>query len=108
MTRALVVFVTCPNRRFAQRLAKTLVQQRLAACVNLLPDAVQSWFWWQGRVDRAQETLLIIKTTARRFAALRRAVCAAHPYDVPEVIAVPIQRAHQPYLTWIEASLRSR
>lgn len=105
MPEALVVFVTCPNRRHAQRLANTLIQQRLAACINILP-VVQSLFWWQGRVDRARETLLIIKTSARRFEALRRSVCALHPYDVPEVIAIPIRKAHGPYLRWIHACLR--
>ena len=107
MARALVVFVTCPNRRHAQRLARMLVRQRLAACVNIVPS-VQSFFWWQGRVNRAQEALLIVKTTATRFEALRRSICAQHPYDVPEVIAVPIQKGHRPYLTWIEESVRGR
>ena len=105
MSKALVVFVTCPNRRHARRLAEALIRQRLAACVNILPN-VQSLFWWHGRVDRAQETLLMIKTTTRRFEALRRCVCTLHPYDVPEVIAIPIQKAHQPYLRWIHTSLR--
>ena len=107
MSQALVVFVTCPNRRHAQRLANSVVRHHLAACVNILAN-VQSLFWWEGRVDRAQETLLIIKTTAARFEALRRSVCALHPYDVPEIIAVPIRKAHRPYLRWIGASVRSR
>lgn len=105
MTRALVVFVTCPNRRQAQRLAETVVRRRLAACVNILPD-VDSRFWWQGRVDRACETLLMMKTTVKGFEPLRRVVSDLHPYDVPEIIAIPIQRAHQPYLRWIQASVR--
>jgi periplasmic divalent cation tolerance protein len=82
-----------------------VVSRRLAACVNILPS-VQSLFWWQGHVDQATETLLIIKTTAARFEALRRAVCALHPYEVPEVIALPIQRAHPPYLRWIKTCLK--
>ena len=105
MTSCLVVLVTCPTRPHATRLAKTLIAQRLAACVNILPQA-QSLFWWEGRVDRATETLLIIKTTARRFEQLRSAIRTGHPYDVPEIIALPIIRAHQPYLRWIRDSLR--
>lgn len=104
MTHTIVVFVTCPTKRQAKRLAQALVKQRLAACVNLLPD-VQSLFWWEGRVDQAREVLLLIKTTARRFEALRRTVCALHPYGVPEVIAVPIRQGHPPYLRWVQASV---
>ena len=103
--RAVVVFVTCPDRRQAQRLAKGLMQRRLAACVNILPS-VQSLFRWKGRVEQTREILLIIKTTAGRFEALCRAVRTLHPYDVPEVIALPIQRAHGPYLRWVQASVR--
>jgi len=106
MSGYLVVFVTCPTVASAKQLAKTLVHKRLAACVNIVPN-VQSLFWWEGRVDQAREALLLIKTTTRRFASLRQAVRALHPYEVPEVIAIPIQRAHQPYLRWITESLRS-
>ena len=104
-TQHCLVLVTCPTTRQALRLAKVLVRRRLAACVNVVP-AIRSLFWWQGKVDQARETLLLIKTTARRFEALRAAVCSLHPYDVPEVIALPITRGHRPYLQWIEDSLR--
>ena len=72
----------------------------MAACVNVLPR-VESFFWWKGRIDHASETLLLIKTTTRAFERLRRAVCSGHPYDVPEVLAIPIATAHRPYLTWL-------
>ena len=104
MPSYLVVLVTCPTPRHATQLARTLVGERVAACVNILPR-VQSLFWWHGRVDHASESLLLIKTTARQFASLRRTVLAHHPYDVPEIIALPITRAHQPYLSWILSSL---
>ena len=106
MSSCLVVLVTCPTRRHAQRLAKTLVAKRLAACVNILPN-VRSVFWWRGHVDQAAEVLLMIKTTAKRFQLLRAAVQAGHPYEIPEIIGLPIVEAHQPYLRWIHASLTS-
>ena len=100
-----VVFVTVPTLRQAKQLARRVVQQRAAACVNIVPG-VASLFWWKGRVDQTKETLLIIKTTARAFEALRRLVCAHHAYDVPEVIALPIRAGHRPYLTWVQESVR--
>ena len=103
MADCLVVLVTCPTRS-AGKLAKLLVEKRLAACVNILPR-IQSVFRWKGKVDRASETLLIMKTTSKRFASLTRAVCASHPYDVPEVIALPVTAGHQPYLEWIRQSV---
>ena len=103
--QALVVLVTVPTLREAKQLARLVVEQRVAACVNVIPG-VASLFWWKGRVDQAKETLLIIKTTAKAFDALRRLVCAHHPYDVPEVIALPIQTGHRPYLTWVQESVR--
>ena len=107
MARAVVVFVTCPTRAAARRIASALVARRLAACVNVLPG-VESLFRWEGKVDQAREALLIIKTRAARLEALRRAVVALHPYEVPEVIAVPVAAGHRPYLRWVEASTRRR
>lgn len=102
--QAIVVLVTCPGGRHAGTLATLLVRKRLAACVNVLPN-VQSRFWWNGKVDRASESLLIIKTSARRFPALIRAVRAHHPYEVPEIIALPIVNGFQPYLAWVRNSV---
>ena len=102
---ACVVLVTCPTKRIAQRIATTLVDKRLAACVNILPD-IRSIFRWEGKVDRATEILLVIKTTARRFESLRRAIRRLHPYQVPEIIALSITKAHPPYLAWIARSVR--
>ncbi len=100
-----LVLVTCPTRRQAQRLADALVRRKLAACVNIGP-AVDSRFWWQGKLDRAREVLLFIKTTRAALEPLRRAVVALHPYDVPELIALPIRHGHPPYLRWLRASVR--
>jgi periplasmic divalent cation tolerance protein len=99
----IVVLVTCPTTAVARRLADHLVGHRLAACINLLP-AVHSTFWWQGKVERAREVLLLIKSTRRRFERLRRAILARHPYEVPEIIAVPLAAGHRPYLEWVRQS----
>jgi periplasmic divalent cation tolerance protein len=103
----LVVLVTCPSVAVARRLANELVRRRLAACVNLIRD-VESVFWWQGKVNRAREALLLMKTTAGRFEALRKVVVERHPYDVPEVIALPIRAGHEPYLAWVTSSVARR
>ena len=87
------------------RLARALVQARAAACVNVVP-AVTSLFWWQGKIDQAREVLLVIKTASRKMTALTVLVRRLHPYEVPEIIALPIQRGFPPYLRWIQDSLR--
>ena len=102
--RCVVVLVTCPTRSNALVLAEAVLRKRLAACANLVPG-IESRFWWQGKIDRARETLLILKTTARQVARLRTAVLALHPYDVPEIIALPITAAHPPYLQWVSSSV---
>lgn len=104
MTPYLIVLVTCPTRKVARRLADKLVNGRLAACVNVLPG-IESTFRWQGKVDRCREMLLVIKTTARRFPQLRAAVRKLHPYDVPEIIALPVVAGHAPYLRWVRSSV---
>lgn len=104
MPSFLIVLVTCPNRAVARRLGTTLVKRRLAACVNVVPG-IESVFWWNGKLDRCREALLLIKTTAARFERLRRAVIELHPYDVPEVIALPILKGHPAYLDWVSGLL---
>lgn len=101
MNQALVVLVSCPQDK-AAALAEALVEARVAACVNVIP-ALQSVYRWQGAVQRDTEALLLIKTAAGRFEALKAAVLERHPYEVPEVIALDISRGHHPYLEWIES-----
>ena len=98
-TAACLVLVTCPARH-APRIASALVKRRVAACVNVLPG-IQSVFRWQGKVEEAAESLLLIKTTRRRYRALERAVRELHPYELPEVIALSIPRGFPPYLAWL-------
>jgi periplasmic divalent cation tolerance protein len=101
---ALVVLCSMGNAEEAEYLARELVERRLAACVNVLPP-VTSIYRWKGDVERSQETLLVIKTTAERFEALRETIVSQHAYDVPEVIALPVTAGHAPYLAWLEDSV---
>jgi periplasmic divalent cation tolerance protein len=100
MNAALLVFSTCANREEAERIALTLVNEHLAACVNIMPP-VQSVYRWQGAVERAEEWLLLIKTTKARFAHLRDRLEAIHSYDTPEIIATDIVEGSEPYLKWL-------
>lgn len=106
MTDKIVVFVSCGNRTEAERLAKSLVEKRLAACVNLLPE-ISSWYWWENKVTQDQEILLLIKSSREKFAELEKEVLRLHSYAVPEVVALQIVEGSGDYLNWIESSLRS-
>ena len=96
----LLCYCTCPDAESAQRIARALVAERLAACVNCLPG-ITSTYRWQDEVTTDDEHLLLIKTTADRFEALKARLLALHPYDVPELIAVPVERGHEAYLAWV-------
>jgi periplasmic divalent cation tolerance protein len=102
MSEALIVFVTVPTRADGERIAEALVGERLAACVNVL-GPVRSIYRWQGEVCRDDEHLLIIKTTRAHYAELEARVKALHTYDVPEVVALPIEMGSAEYLRWIES-----
>ena len=104
MTDALVVLVTAPTPDRAAEIARALVEERLAACGNVL-SGLRSVYRWEGRVQEDAEALLVLKTTRARFEALRARVLALHPYEVPEVIALPIVAGHDAYLDWIVGSL---
>ena len=99
---ALIVFCTCPDESVADRIAMSLVEERLAACVNRVPGMV-STYRWQGVVQRDAEVQLLIKTTRDRFGALRDRILALHPYELPEVVAVDIALGSAPYQAWIES-----
>jgi periplasmic divalent cation tolerance protein len=106
MTNKIVVLGTCRSGREARRIARALVEQRLAACANILGGPVASTYRWKRRVQSAKEFLVIIKTGRRRFAALCREVERLHSYDVPEIIALPILEGSRDYLDWISESTR--
>jgi periplasmic divalent cation tolerance protein len=106
MTGRIVALTTVGSAGDAERIAQALVEEGHVACVNVLPG-VLSFYRWKGEMTRDTEWLLVMKTTAARFEALREALVEMHPYDVPEVIELPIERGHAPYLEWIDASVNA-
>lgn len=106
MTDKCLVLVTCANASEAQRIARAVVEERLAACVNILPGAIACIYRWKGKVETARERLLLIKTSRKRLAKLQAAVLRLHSYDVPEFIALPIAAGSRAYLAWMEECLK--
>lgn len=100
----LICHCACPDAATAQRLAEALVGERLGACANVLPG-MQSVYRWQGAVEHATEALLVIKTTAAAFDALKARLLALHPYALPELIAAPVVDGHAAYLDWVRANV---
>ena len=96
----LLCYCSCPDAASARALAEAVVGEGLAACVNHLPG-VRSTYRWKGEVTTDSEELLMIKTTEARFAALKERILALHPYELPELIAVPVTQGHQAYLDWV-------
>ncbi|HEX6321374.1 MAG TPA: divalent-cation tolerance protein CutA [Burkholderiales bacterium] len=97
---SLLVLTNLPDRAAAERIADALIGQRLAACVNILAPC-RSVYRWEGEVQHDEEHPMLIKTTAERYPALEQALRAAHPYELPEIIAVPIERGLPGYLAWV-------
>ena len=104
MSEHLVVLSTVGTAEDAERIGRALVEGGLAACVNVVP-AVTSIYRWKGRLEKQEERLLVIKTRADRFDALREALVALHPYEVPEVLALPVAGGHGPYLDWLDENV---
>ena len=94
-----IVLVTAPAKA-AEALARRLLQERLIACANLLPG-VRSLYRWQGRLEQARETLLVLKAPSRNTRKLMARVQELHPYDVPEILVLPVAAAHAPYARWV-------
>lgn len=102
MSQAMILVIcNVPDEQVAQRVSQRVLTQRLAACVNQLP-AVRSTYHWQGQLEQASEIPLWIKTTEQHFSALCQAIQAEHPYQVPEIIAVPISHALSAYADWVK------
>jgi len=99
---ALLVLTNVPQRAAAERLADLLVEKKLAACVNILAPC-RSVYRWEGAVQHDEEHPMLIKTTSERYAALEQALRAGHPHELPEIIAVPIERGLPAYLAWVAA-----
>src|SRR4051812_42501056 len=105
MPPALLVFVTAPSRKEAESLARVLVREKLAACVSIVPK-IYSSYWWQGKIEKSAESLLIIKTLSGKFPALSRRIRSVHSYAVPEILAMPVVKGNAEYLHWMKKSLR--
>ncbi len=102
----LLVITNLPDRASAERLAESLVEARLAACVNILAPC-RSVYRWKGAVEAAEEHPMLIKTTRDRYAALEAAIRGGHPYELPEIIAVPLAAGFSAYLDWVAAETRA-
>lgn len=103
----LICFCTCPDADTAERIATALVDERLAACVNILPG-VRSVYRWQDAIERADEVLLLAKTMPDCFERLRARLLELHPYELPELLAVETDHAHPDYLLWVAAQTRRK
>ena len=106
MTDVLVLLCTCPDEATAQQLAGGLLERKLAACVNILPE-IRSMYRWQGVLHDDGETLMIIKTTRRAYAELETWLLQNHPYDVPEVLAVQVPAGSPAYLEWVQNEIET-
>ncbi len=100
----IVVLITTGSREEALKIARTLVEEKLAACVNVVPS-VSSFYWWEGKLQEDEEALLVVKTTAAAFPALEGRVRELHSYTVPEIIALPIMEGYKGYLDWVAGSV---
>ena len=100
-----VILVTAANKKEARRIAKSLINHKFAACVNII-SGMESFFWWKGKIDSAKEVLLIIKSRKEKLPQIIRLVKSIHSYEIPEIISLPITTGFKPYLKWIDESLR--
>lgn len=101
MTKYLLVITTVPDAEVGQIIAEKIIEERLAACVNL-SAATQSLYWWKEKITQDQEYVLSIKTTNDAYARLEEKILQIHPYEVPEIIALPISGGNKAYLDWVE------
>lgn len=107
MFSARIILSTIDNEQHAEQIAKTLVGERLAACVSIIPRLV-SIYRWQGAVEQEHETLMMIKTTSDKVAGAMAKIKEMHPYEVPEIVSLPVDTGFQPYLDWIVGETHSR
>lgn len=103
-TKFYIALVTAPDRKTARKLARCALEARVAACANLV-SAIESHYWWQGRIETSAEVLIIFKTTKKLRAALEKVVLENHPYDTPEFIVLPIEAGNPRYLEWLAVSV---
>ncbi len=97
----IVIFITANDAEEAENIAEVLLGQRLAACINIIPS-INSSFWWEGKLETAQESMIVVKTEAARLPEIIQSVKTVHSNTVPEIIALPIIGGNQDYLDWID------
>ena len=106
-TKYRVVLVTCATLEEGRKIARGVVEKQLAACVNIVTHAVESFYLWEGKLENASEYLLLIKTTRERLEALEKEVLELHSYDTPEFVALPIVAGTKGYLDWVGHSVKN-
>jgi periplasmic divalent cation tolerance protein len=97
----IIILSTCPDRKTAYGIARILLEKNLCACANILPG-IESVYHWEGDIESSQEYLLLIKTRADAYAKIEKTIVTHHPYELPEIIAVPIEAGLPEYLSWID------
>lgn len=107
MTQTIITLCTCPDKDTAEKVARLLVEENLAACVNILPN-IKSIYSWQGQIETAEEHLLIIKSPLGSYQAIENAILSQHPYELPEIIAIPIEHGFSEYINWIHSCHASK
>ncbi len=103
--KPIFVYITCKDREEAQTIGKAVVQQRLAACANIL-DGMESIYWWEGKLESSKETILILKSVESKTEALINLVKEVHSYSVPCIVTLPIENGNPDYLKWIREEVR--
>lgn len=104
MSEAVMVFSTCGSLEEARRIARAIVEARLAACAQVMPE-IQSIYRWKGAVEESAEALILFKTTAEKLAEIEKGIAALHSYDTPEIVAVPVSGGAERYLAWLRDSV---
>ncbi|HID47587.1 MAG TPA: divalent-cation tolerance protein CutA [Methanothermococcus okinawensis] len=100
----IVVFITVPNVEVGEKIGHTLIKEKLAVCINITSE-VKSIYFWKGNIEEDREHLLVVKTRRDRFESLEKKIKEIHPYEVPEIIALPVILGSKDYLNWIEETL---
>ncbi len=101
-----VVLVTAPDLKTARSLAKAALEARLAACINLVPK-IESHYWWDGKLERGDEVLMVLKTTTESLTDLEKLILVKHPYDTPEFVVLSMSGGNERYLDWLSGSLKA-
>lgn len=106
MERAIIVYTTYPSLVEAEKAGRAIVEKRLAACVNILPGMV-SHYWWEGKIERGEEVVMLVKTRASLADGVRDAVKSSHPYSTPAILVLPIESVESNYLGWLLAETKT-